>query len=204
MKIEEIYGQLPSLETKRLLLRKLTLEDTSDMHDFTSDSIVSKYVSWDPHTSLADTKSYLHYVIKQYENRQIAPWGLEYKENGKLIGTIDFVYWDPKNQTAEIGYAISRQYWGAGITTEAAAAVLSFGFDQMDLIRIQARCLSQNIASQRVMEKCGMTYEGTIRKGLLVKGVHRDLKLYSILSEEHIAKQKETPKYIYDPLKLNH
>lgn len=74
---------------------------------------------------------------------------------------------------------------GRGIVTEAAKAVIAFGFEEMDLVRIQAKCLIENVGSARVMEKVGMSYEGLIRKGLLVKGAHHDLKLYSILREEH-------------------
>lgn len=184
MEISDIYGQLPLIETERLLLRKITFEDAADIYEYTSDKNVSKYVTWDRHASLMDTKGFIHYVNQQYAFKRLAPWGIELKENGKLIGTIDFVSWKPNHHTAEIGYAISRQYWGMGITTEAAKALIAFGFTKMELVRIQARCMVENIGSQRVMEKTGMSFEGIIRKGLYAKGKHHDLKLYSILLEE--------------------
>lgn len=187
MNTENIYGQLPIIETNRLLLRKLSLDDANDMYEYTSNEIVSRYVNWNPHKSIGDTKSYIHYVLQQYYLKKIAPWGIQFKENNKLIGTIDFVTWDPVHRTAEIGYAISHLYWGKGLTPEAVQALIELGFTRMKLERIQARCIAENIASQRVMEKTNMTYEGTIRKSMLIKGTHRDIKLYSILREEYEA-----------------
>lgn len=83
-----------------------------------------------------------------------------------------------------MGYVISKDYWGKGLTTEVAKRLVKFGFEKMGLVRVQARCDVENIGSARVMEKSGMTFEGIIRKGIFVKGKHRDLKIYSILKEE--------------------
>lgn len=184
MEIEHIFGNLPKIETSRLILRKIRIQDIEDMHEYTSNENVSKYVTWEPHQTIADTKSYIHFVLNQYDQQRIAPWGVEFKENKKLIGTIDFVSWQPVHRTAEIGYAISQEYWGRGLTTEAVQALIKFGFTHMDILRIEARCMSENIASEHVMKKNGMILEGVIRKGLFIKGKHRDLKLYSILKEE--------------------
>lgn len=184
MNIEKIYGDLPTLETERLILRKVTKEDIEDMYLYGSDEEVSKYVTWNTHETIADTKGFVEFVLNKYENKQVSPWGIEYKENGKFIGTIDFVWWQPNHKIAEIGYVISKDYWGKGLTTEVAKELVKFGFEEMDLVRVQARCDVENIASARVMEKAGMTLEGIIRKGIFVKGEHRDLKMYSILKEE--------------------
>jgi ribosomal-protein-alanine N-acetyltransferase len=194
MEIEKIYGDLPVLETERLILRKITLEDVEDMYSYASNEEVSKYVTWNTHRTLSDTKEFVEFVLNQYENKKVAPWGIEYKENGKFIGTIDFVWWQPNHKSAEIGYVISKDYWGKGITTEAAKEVIKFGFEKMDLVRIQARCFVENIGSQRVMEKVGMSFEGIIRKGIFVKGKHRDLKVYSILKEEFLSAYKTKKK----------
>jgi len=184
MNIEKIYSDLPTLETERLILRKVTKEDIEDMYLYGSDEEVSKYVTWNTHETIADTKGFVEFVLNKYENKQVSPWGIEYKENGKFIGTIDFVWWQPNHKIAEIGYVISKDYWGKGLTTEVAKELVKFGFEEMDLVRVQARCDVENIASARVMEKAGMTLEGIIRKGIFVKGEHRDLKMYSILKEE--------------------
>ncbi|MFN7249907.1 MAG: GNAT family N-acetyltransferase [Anaerobacillus sp.] len=189
MESEKIYGNLPTLETERLILRKVTLNDVEDMYDYGSNGEVTKYVTWETHKTLSDSKGFVDFVLNQYENGKVAPWGIEYKETGKFIGTIDFVSWQVNHHVAEIGYVISPDYWGMGITTEAANEIIKFGFDNMDLVRIQARCFVENRGSERVMEKIGMSFEGIIRKGMFVKGKHQDLKMYSILKEEFSSLQ---------------
>ncbi|MGP7818671.1 GNAT family N-acetyltransferase [Niallia sp. 01092] len=186
MEIDEIYGDLPTLQTERLILRKITLEDLDDMYAYGSDDDVTKYVTWDTHQTLSDTKGFLQFVLNQYHNKKVAPLGIEYKESGELIGTVDFVWWKPYHRSAEIGYVLSKDYWGRGIMTEAVKELIKFGFEKMDLIRIQARCFTENIGSERVMQKTGMSFEGIMRKGMLIKGKHQDLKTYSILREEFI------------------
>ncbi|MCM3733624.1 GNAT family N-acetyltransferase [Fictibacillus nanhaiensis] len=154
------------------------------MFEYGSDEDVSRYVTWDTHKTTNDTKDFIEFVLSNYEKCEVAPWGIELKETGKLIGTVDFVSWSPHHNNAEIGYVLSRAYWGMGITTEAANELIRFGFDHMELVRIQSRCFIKNTGSERVMEKLGMTFEGIVRKGMFAKGKHQDLKLYSILKEE--------------------
>jgi len=185
MKIEDIYQDFPTLETDRLKIRKLTLQDAEDMFEYASNPEVTKYVMWETHKTIEDTKNFIHFVLDQYCSANVAPLGVELKETGKLIGTIDFVWWRPEHKSAEIGYVISHHHWGKGICTEAAKALIHFGFKQMDLVRIQARCFVENESSARVMEKCGMLFEGIMRKSLYLKGKHRDIKIYSILKEEY-------------------
>ncbi|MEK3887501.1 GNAT family N-acetyltransferase [Bacillus sp. FSL K6-3431] len=191
MKIEAVYSDLPVLETERLILRKITMADVDDIYKYGSNEVVSKYVTWDTHRSIMETKEFVAFVLSQYENKKVAPWGMEYKENGKLLGTIDFVSWQPNHHRAEIGYVLSQAYWGKGLTTEAAKEIIRFGFEKMELTRIQARCLVENVGSQRVMEKVGMSFEGISRKGICIKGEHQDLKIFSILKEEFLIPHSE-------------
>lgn len=188
MDVKDIFGNFPVLETERLLLRKITQADTKDIYHYGKNPTVSQYVPWKPHKSMKDTEAYVEFVLRKYDNGELAPWGIEYKENGRLIGTIDFVSWNLRHKTAEIGYVVSHDYWGKGIATEAAKEVIKFGFEKMDLVRIEAKCFVENIASIRVMEKSGMSYEGTLRKVMFIKGKHRDLKVYSILRDEYYSK----------------
>ncbi|MCM3664986.1 GNAT family N-acetyltransferase [Mesobacillus subterraneus] len=187
MKIEDIYSDLPALETERLILRKIKREDVEDIHTYASDPDVSKFVFWDSHQSLSATEDYVDFILGLYENGKIAPWGIQHKEDGKLIGTIDFVSWQTQHKTAEMGYALSKDYWGRGIATEAAMELIRFGFNNMELVRIQAKCLVANTGSERVMEKAGMSFEGVLRKFIFIKGVHYDVKMYSILNEAVFA-----------------
>ncbi len=181
MEIQDIFKDLPTLETERLILRKVTKDDLASMYEYGSDPEVSKYVTWERHRSIDDTQAFLDFILNQYENGKLAPWAIEYKENGKMIGTIDFVDWQPALRIGEIGYVLHRDYWGRGLMSEAAKRVIDFGFEEMDLVRIQAVCLPENKGSYRVMEKAGMEYEGTLRKARVIKGKHCDVKMYSIV-----------------------
>jgi [ribosomal protein S5]-alanine N-acetyltransferase len=86
-----------------------------------------------------------------------------------LIGTIDFGAIDDKHKFVEIAYVLSEEYWNQGITTEAVKKLIDFGFKELGLVRIQARCFEENIGSQKVMEKSGMFFEGILRKSMLLQ-----------------------------------
>ena len=91
----------------------------------------------------------------------------------------------PEHARAEVGYVLSRGYWGRGIMTEAVRAVIHFGFEELHLNRIESRCIAENMASARVMEKAGMVYEGTLRGREFIKGYYRDMKVYAIRRKEY-------------------
>jgi [ribosomal protein S5]-alanine N-acetyltransferase len=91
----------------------------------------------------------------------------------------------PEHSRAELGYVLAQEYWGTGLMPEAVRRVIRFCFERMDLNRVEARCLAENVASARVMEKAGMSYEGTLRKREYIKGAYRDMKMYSILRSEY-------------------
>jgi ribosomal-protein-alanine N-acetyltransferase len=184
MNLLDILAHLPTIETERLLLRKITLSDASDMFEYASNPEVSEYTMWSTHTSIEDTKYFLQSLTKMYKRRELVDWGIVHKAEKKFIGTCGFVEWSMTHSRAEIGYALSRRYWGEGYMSEAVNAVIEFGFREMLLNRIMARCEVNNIASARVMEKVGMQLEGILRQHLFVKGRYWDLKIYSILREE--------------------
>jgi [ribosomal protein S5]-alanine N-acetyltransferase len=184
MKLLDILANLPTIETDRLLLRKITLNDANDMFEYASDPQVSEYTMWSTHSSIEDTKYFLKSLLKMYKRRELVDWGIVHKAENKFIGTCGFVEWRMTHSRAEIGYTLSRKYWGEGYMTEAVNAVIDFGFREMLLNKIQARCEVNNIASARVMEKAGMQLEGILRQQIFVKGRYWDLKTYSILKEE--------------------
>ncbi len=186
MYIEDIFTKLPTLETEHLTLRKLREADLADLFAYASDPEVAKYVTWPVHKSVEDSKAYLRFVLSQYDLGKLAPWGITEKHSNTLIGTIDFVSWNVAQHSAEIGYVLSRSHWGKGIVTEAAQALLDFGFHHMSLQRIQARCLLQNIGSSRVMEKIGMQFEGVARSSIFVDEQFHDLKIYAITKEDFL------------------
>ena len=183
--IRRILKDLPTLETERLILRKMTPADAEAVFTYASDPEVTRYVIWDTHRTIEDSESFLHSTVERYKNAEAADWGIVRKENGRFIGGCGIVGWDLDHARAEMGYVLSREYWGQGLMPEAVRAMISFGFERMGLNRIEARCMTENVASARVMEKAGVTYEGTLRKREFIKGAYRDIKLYAILRSEY-------------------
>jgi ribosomal-protein-alanine N-acetyltransferase len=181
MKAEDIFCDLPVLETERTILRKIKKQDEEDMYSYCSDEEVSRHTTWYKHNTLEDTRMFLNMVLEDYKNQKVAPWGIEERSSGKFIGTCGFVYWDTHHSRAELGYALSRKFWNQGYMSEAIRRIIDFGFTKMDLVRIEARCHPDNIGSARVMEKSDMQFEGILKKHLFTKGSHQDVKMYSII-----------------------
>jgi [ribosomal protein S5]-alanine N-acetyltransferase len=187
MKLLDILSNLPAIETERLLLRKITLSDASDMFEYGCDPAVSKYTTWSTHTSIEDTKYFIKTLLKMYKKRELVDWGIVHKAENKFIGTCGYVAWSMTNSRAEMGYALGSKYWNQGYMSEAVNAMMEFGFREMQLNRIEGKCKADNIASARVMEKVGMKLEGILRQQIFVKGEYWDLKMYSILREDFFA-----------------
>lgn len=179
-----IFRDIPALETDRLILRKLSMRDVNDIFEYASVPEIAQHVMWAHHRNIADSLHFLRAVMQQYQNGTPSPWGIVYKENDKLIGTGGFHIWNLDHRRAEIGYALSKDYWNKGIMTEALKEMIKFGFEHLNLNRIEALCKVENTASEKVMQKCGMKLEGTLREHIFVKEAFHDLKMYSILKSE--------------------
>jgi ribosomal-protein-alanine N-acetyltransferase len=184
MQKSNIFSNLPLLETKRLRLRKLSSRDANDIYEYASLPEVAENVSWEHHRNISDSIHFLKMIISQYENCIPSPWGIVYKENSKLIGTIGYHIHSSVNFFAEVGYALSKDYWNMGIMTEALLEVLDFGFSRMNLNRIEATCMLNNAASEKVLKKCGMKYEGIMKQKIFAKEKFHDLKLFAVTKGE--------------------
>ena len=190
--IYNIFSRIPILETERLILRRMKVEDAGDMYEYACQPEVTKYLTWSPHTSRDYTRDYLTYVQKQYEEGEYYDWALIYKEEMKMIGTCGFTSFDDENNAGEIGYVLNPDYWGKGLAAEAVREVLKFGFQRLNLHRIEAKHIEGNNQSRRVMEECGMSYEGTHRSSMYIKGEYRTICICAILREEFLQNPEET------------
>lgn len=178
------YGYMPTLETRRLRLRKLTMRDAQDIYEYSRDPQVARYVLWEAHRSIGESRSYLRYMLRKYRLGEPASWGIEWKATGQIIGTIGFMWIQRENASAEVGYSLSRAFWNQGVMTEALAELIRYGFQSLNLNRIEAQHETENPASGAVMRKCGMQREGTLRQRLLNKGKFVDVELYAILKRD--------------------
>lgn len=182
--VQDWFAHLPVLDTPRLILRPLTLRDAQDIFDYSRDPQVARHVLWDAHRSIADSRAYVRFILRQYREGQPSSYGIVLRETGRVIGTIGFMSYVEENSTVEVGYSIGRAYWGRGLTAEALRALLGLAFDSMRLHRVEAQHELDNPASGKVMVKCGMRYEGTLRGRVFNKGRFSDVALYAILQED--------------------
>ena len=185
--VREALKDLPTLETERLILRKMAPDDAEAVFAYASDPEVSRYTLWERHRSIEDSRAFLELVIQKYENGGEPDWGIIYRGDHRFVGACGLVNWEAEHARAEAGFVLSREYWGSGLMPEAVRAMIRFGFEAMNLNRIEARCIAENVASARVMEKAGIPYEGTLRQREYIKGAYRDIKLYAILKKEFQA-----------------
>lgn len=180
----DYFARLPVIETERLILRKLTMRDAADLYRYCQDREVSRHVLWEAHASIWETRAYLRYILYQYRNGQPGSWGIVLRETGRVVGTIGYMSYSPDNATVEVGYSLSREHWDKGLMTEALCAVIGETFRALHLHRIEAMHFTDNPASGRVMEKCGMHHEGRLRERICCKGVFRDVEMWGILRRD--------------------
>jgi ribosomal-protein-alanine N-acetyltransferase len=178
-------SEIPTLETERLILRKLSLNDANNIFEYASNTEVSKFLPWETHKTIEDTVAFLKLVEEQFVTLKFIVWGIELKRQKILIGTIALRNWDKADRCIDIGYVISKNYWNKGYATEAVKRVIKFGFEKLNANRVEAHCDENNTASYQVMEKARMKYEGTLRQKVFMKGKFINMRFYSILKEEY-------------------
>lgn len=154
-----------AIETPRLRLRRFTMEDAQAMYDnWAKDPEVTRFLTWQPYTGVECADEILAVWTKEYEKPDFYQWAIELKDLGQPIGSISVVSHNDKAQLAHIGYALGRQWWHQGIMSEALQAVMDYLFDEVGMNRLESRHDPNNPNSGKVMMKCGMIYEGTMRQ----------------------------------------
>jgi ribosomal-protein-alanine N-acetyltransferase len=164
------------LESERLILRKLVQGDLGDI------------IAWEnqPGARSAEiqAREFLDYCFREYRVWGFGPWGILLKETGTIVGNCAFPHIIFKELCGEVNYYVAPRHRGKGLAPEALKALLQFGFGDIGLTRIQARCEPDNLSSERVMQKAGMKFEGLIEHALISKDPSPKQKLYAILREE--------------------
>lgn len=186
---------MPVVETRRLMLRPIALTDASAMYDYCSDDETVRLLSFDRHENVAQTKQIIEHVFLTKPQRNLPQaYAIVLRDNNQMIGTCDFIG-VINEDNAEIGYVLHKDYWNHGYMSEAVAKLIEVGFEVLGLRRVYARHHTQNIGSKRVIEKCGLIYEGTQREWKKnPDGTYSDLLCYSLLSHEYYARKKELEK----------
>jgi ribosomal-protein-alanine N-acetyltransferase len=182
--VKNPFYDLPQLETKRLIVRKVDPSDLDDFCEIFLDNNVTQFLGFDIGSTKEDVKKVIDGCLVRYKNGQPALWALEYRKNNKVIGWCGFFDWKSEKGIAEVGTALSRRYWGLGIMTEATDVIYAFAFNEMGLNSIHAHCDPENKASLHIFEKDGFKIVGKIPEYAYVRGAYRDRLLLCLLKND--------------------
>ena len=184
----EAKNESAKLKTERLLLRPFKLRDVNDVFEYASDSEWARYLPRvpQPFTREAAQERVARHVLESWKTHPT--WAIVLHE--KVIGGIVLMI-DLQHEIGELGYELSREHWGKGLMTEAARAVIDWGFQERRLAKIFAQADARNKRSLRVMEKLNMRREGVLRSHSRERGERIDEVFYGILREEWEGKQRQ-------------
>ena len=156
------FSVFPVLTTDRMVLRELRNEDAADLLIFRGDVEAQRFNS-EPLQTLEQSVALMDEVRGDYAAETGVPWAVTLKASGRVVGLFGYQNWARYHRRAEIGYDLARDLWGQGFATEALAAVVRFGFADMDLNRIEAQTIADNEPSTRLLGRLGFILEGTRR-----------------------------------------
>ncbi|MCA0987159.1 GNAT family N-acetyltransferase [Guptibacillus algicola] len=178
-------NEFPVIETERLVLREVTSKDAPDMLVYLSDPDVVKHMGLEPFQSIDDALDEIKWYKSIYEEDTGVRWVLSLKSTEKVIGSCGFLNRHPKHKRAEIGFELSKDFWGKGYASEALEAVVAYGYHELELERIEALIEPDNLPSQKLVEKHGFMKEGVLRHYEYTCGKFDDLAMYSMLRGEY-------------------
>jgi RimJ/RimL family protein N-acetyltransferase len=174
----------PTLTTTRLLLRPFALEDGPRVRELAGERAVAEMTAAIPHPyPEGAAEQWIATHAPRYAEGAEVVFAITLQTDATLLGAMGLIV-SREHQKAELGYWIGAPYWNRGYATEAARAVLDFGFDRLGLHRIQASYLVRNPASGRVLQKIGMLPEGVRRHAMRKWGVFEDLAQCAILASD--------------------
>jgi RimJ/RimL family protein N-acetyltransferase len=173
------------IETSRLLIREFEPSDVDPVFRYTAEQ-QGIFFHENPTLTQSDVEDWLNELLRlaQEPERMRHQFAVDLRESGTLIGTARVHVDVPDDHQGSVGYAFWHDHWGKGIATEAATAMLDFGFDQLGLHRIEATIDPDNAASVRIAEKLGMRLEGHMKERFSTPDGWRDSLLYATTEDE--------------------
>jgi ribosomal-protein-alanine N-acetyltransferase len=190
MNEDSVFGTFPQLETPRLILREITMDDAEAMFRTYSDAEAMRYWGSPPHQSIDDTRRMIARQLDAFRLREGIRWGITLKGESRLIGSAGHWRLIKPHFRSEIGYELAPEYWGRGLMPEAVGAIVRFGFEHMGLHSIEAQIEPNNQASRRVLEKNGFIQEGYFRESFFDNGVFTDAAVFSLLKADWLQREK--------------
>ena len=174
------------IETERLILRPFTMDDCeAAFRNWESDERTTEFLRWQAMTSVEETAQVMRSWVDGYANPAFYQWAIVLKTLNEPIGTMSVVGMEERTDTLHIGYCIGSRWWRQGYTSEAFAAIIPYLFDEVGANRIESQHDPNNPNSGKVMQKCGLTYEGTLRQADWSNKGIVDACMYALLRSEY-------------------
>lgn len=181
--MNEISGKFPIIETERLILRKLETTDINDLFEILSSERVTKYYGKYPMKNLSEAEDLILKFHKAFSEQKSIRWGIELKEINRIIGTCGFHCWNKNHFRAEVGYELGEAFWNKGYATEAISDILKYGFELMNLKRIEAIVYPENKPSEKLLLNLGFEHEGLLKKYANFRDKQQDLNIFAIFEK---------------------
>jgi ribosomal-protein-alanine N-acetyltransferase len=187
------FGRFPRLETERLVLRRMTLDDLGFYFEHFSRKEVVEGQGFPAPENMGAAKEELEmYCIKNFEQNTGIRWGITFKGRKGLIGTCGVYKWVKEDgYSAEMGYDLDPEYWGMGIMTEALEVIIRYAFETMRLHRIEVRVMPHNKRSMRLLKRLGFKKEGVLREHKYMMGEFQTDVVFSMLEQEWKGKRAQ-------------
>lgn len=178
------FHPFPELETERLLLRRMTVNDSPEVYFLRSNELVLEFIGKEPAANEAVAKEFIDSINIDIDANQAIMWGIALKEiPAILIGNICYWRIQSQHQRAELGYTLHPGYWRQGMMKEAILKVLEYGFEQMKLHSIEARTSSGNLASAAILKSTGFEQEGYLKEEFCFRNKFYDTIIFSKINE---------------------
>ncbi len=178
-----------TIVTERLVLRLLMPEDAPAMYTIFSDPEVMRYGAGSPWTTMEQADEYLVKGAENLSSGAALRVGIALQATGALIGQAGLWAFSEQNRRCDIGYSLAREHWGKGYASEALCALLGYGFDRLDLNRVEADIDPRNSASAKVLGRLGFQREGLLRERWIVGGEICDTEFYGLLRRDWEARR---------------
>jgi [ribosomal protein S5]-alanine N-acetyltransferase len=184
MSIDAMFTQFPRLTTDRLLLRQIQPNDAEALFTIFSDVEAMQFYGHEPHQSLDDTHELIRQIQARFARRESLPWGITLQGEDNVLGSCSFHNFDIGFHRAETGYELHRAFWGKGIMFEAMSAILTYGFTELGLHRVEAIIDNANERSKALLRELGFTYEGNLRQRYFFRDQFEDEHYFGLLKNE--------------------
>jgi RimJ/RimL family protein N-acetyltransferase len=185
MAISAAVTNSPSVRTARLVLGAFQPSDAEQLQRLAGDREIADTTLLIPHPyELDHALAWIGNQRKESVRGRAINFAVRLAENLQLIGCAGLRDIDREHRQAELGFWIGREYWGRGFASEAAAAVVQYGFDTLGLNRICAHHMARNPAAGKVLQRIGMAREGLLRQRVLKWGLYEDVVIYAILRDD--------------------